>query len=220
MIDDRLNTSRWEMTAEQAAHTAHIARSGAQSFIHPRLARQIVSDYHITEGECLDMGAGSGRLGIELARITHLKVTAFDISSSMVKLAWEEVGLDGLGDQVSVVQGRAERMPFASDCFSIIVSKGSIWFFADKVKAFREIYRVLKPGGIAYMGCGDARRWPGNPADFIRVVRFRIKMQQRKFQKEWQRLRLPPEEWEIILKQAGVESYRFHSGYFWIEIRK
>ncbi|MCD6453359.1 MAG: class I SAM-dependent methyltransferase [Dehalococcoidales bacterium] len=220
MAGSELDVKRWEMTPEKARQMAHAARYGLYSYIPPLLAEQIVNDYHITWGKCLDVGAGSGRLGIEIARISQLEVTAFDISFSMLKLAQEEINLNRLKDQVVIVQGRAEAMPFAAGCFDLIVSKGSIWFFADKVRAFREIYRVLKPGGIAYVGCGDARRWPSNPSDFIRMVRFRIKMQERKFQKEWQRLRLPPQEWEIILKRAGVNDYRFHAGYFWIEIRK
>jgi len=36
----------------------------------------------------------------------------------------------------------------------LIVSRGSVFFWEDKTKAFKEIYRVLKPNGITYIGGG------------------------------------------------------------------
>ncbi len=42
--------------------------------IYPLLARQIFNDYKITTGICLEVGSGVGRLGIELAKLTSLKV--------------------------------------------------------------------------------------------------------------------------------------------------
>jgi hypothetical protein len=79
---------------------------------------------------------------------------------------------------------------------------------------------VLKPGGVTYIGCGDARQVPNNLRDLVKMVRFRFDMQKKKFQKEWRKLRLPRREWDIILSKAGIEEYKYHPGYLWIEIRK
>ena len=88
------------------------------------------------------------------------------------------------------------------------------------MKALKEIYRVLKPGGVAYIGCGDARRVPNNFRDLIKMIRFRFDMQKKKLQKKWRKLRLPPRKWDVILNKAGIERYKYYGGYFWIEIRK
>ena len=208
------------MSNEMVAKMAHLAKFGIQSYIPPLLARQIIDDYGISSGKCIDIGAGTGLLGIELAKISELEITALDISPAMVKLASEEVTLNGMEKRVSVRQGDAQELPFEDDYFDLVVSKGTLWFFKDKVKAFKEIYRVLKPGGITYIGCGDARRIPDNLRDIVKMVRFRFDMQRKKFQKEWRELRLPPREWNLILSEAGIERYKYYNGYFWIEIKK
>ena len=42
--------------------------------IFPYLAQQVVEDYKITEGICLDIGSGSGNWGLEIADITDMVV--------------------------------------------------------------------------------------------------------------------------------------------------
>jgi SAM-dependent methyltransferase len=45
-------------------------------------------------------------------------------------------------------------LPFADRCFQLAVSRGSVLFLEDRITAFREIHRVLVPGGQAYVGGG------------------------------------------------------------------
>ena len=52
------------------------------------------------------------------------------------------------------VVGDVHNMPYAGGFADLAVSRGSLPFWRDKKKAFGEIYRVLKPGGSAYIGCG------------------------------------------------------------------
>jgi len=51
----------------------------------------------------------------------------------------------------------------------IIVSRGSYQFWKNKTQAFKEIMRVLKPGGVAYIGRGFARDMPVEVARSIRT---------------------------------------------------
>jgi SAM-dependent methyltransferase len=50
----------------------------------------------------------------------------------------------------------------------VIVSRGSFWLWPDKVKAFAEIRRVLKPGGVAYIGRGFSENLPVDVAETVR----------------------------------------------------
>lgn len=208
------------MNPEMARKMAHKAKYGGHSYIAPLLAKQIISDYGIVKGKCLDIGSGSGLLSIEIAKISELDMTALDISPMMEKLAGEEVKLNGLEKRVQVIKADAQEIPFEADYFDLVVSKGTLWFFKDKVKAFKEMYRVVKPGGVIYIGCGDARQIPRDFSGFFKMLAFRLENQRRKFDKQWKQVRLPRQKWDEILKAAGIDQYKYYKGYLWIEIRK
>lgn len=125
--------------------------------IYPLLARQIFDDYRITTGICLDVGSGTGRLGIELAKLTSLKVYLLDISARTITDASKNICARGASSTVSAVQGSVHRLPFANNSVNLIVSRGSIFFWKDKSQGLREVYRILKPGGIAFIGGGVSR---------------------------------------------------------------
>jgi ubiquinone/menaquinone biosynthesis C-methylase UbiE len=122
--------------------------------LHPVIARQIVERCEIKNGICIDAGSGPAPLAIALAKITNLKIYAFDISEEMCKLAKENVKESRLSGKIIPILGDVEDMPFPDNSADLIVSRGSVFFWDDKVKAFKEIYRVLKPRGMTYIGGG------------------------------------------------------------------
>jgi ubiquinone/menaquinone biosynthesis C-methylase UbiE len=63
----------------------------------------------------------------------------------------------------------AHFLPFRDNYADIIVSRGSYHFWEDKVRAFSEIYRVLKPGAAAYIGRGFSKNLPLETAKKIRA---------------------------------------------------
>ena len=66
----------------------------------------------------------------------------------------------GLEDRLSAVVGVAEEMPFLDNSVDLLVSRGSIFFWDDPVKGLQEVYRVLRPGGKAYIGGGAGSGYP------------------------------------------------------------
>ena len=54
---------------------------------YPQTARRIIDQYGITEGRCLDIGAGTGRLEIELTKISNLNLIGLDINPSFAEFA-------------------------------------------------------------------------------------------------------------------------------------
>ena len=125
--------------------------------IYPLLARQIFNDYKITTGICLEVGSGAGRLGIELAKLTSLKVYLLDINTQAITVASKNICARGVSSRASAVQGSVQKLPFTNNSVNLIVSRGSIFFWKDKSQGVREIYRILKPGGIAFIGGGVSR---------------------------------------------------------------
>ncbi len=122
--------------------------------IYPVIARQITSAHGIAAGTCIDLGAGPGALCIALAEITDLRLYAVDKSPHSHAIALENIRDAGLENRITPVQSDIADMPFEKNFADLMVSRGSIFFWEDLEGAFREIYRVLKPGGRTHIGGG------------------------------------------------------------------
>jgi|GEM_PF-188280 len=123
--------------------------------IYPVIAKQILEKGKVpSNGKCLDLGSGNGHLGIALAKASELEVCLYDINQDMLNLAENRINDTGLKDQVSTLLGDACDLPFADQSMDLIISRGSMFFWENRVNAFKEIFRVLKPGGYTYIGGG------------------------------------------------------------------
>jgi len=96
----------------------------------------------------LDIGAGSGLDAFLAARAVggggH--VIAVDMTPAMIERGRENAALSGLR-QVEYRDGLAEALPVEDDSVDLVISNGVINLAPDKAAVFREIFRVLKPGG-------------------------------------------------------------------------
>jgi len=106
----------------------------------------------IREGICIDVGCGTGNLDIELAKRSKFKIIGLDIDPDMKPLFEKRVREAGLQDRLSFVTGDAQDMPFEDDYADVIVSRGTLTFIPDIGKCLREVDRVLKPTGVAFLG--------------------------------------------------------------------
>lgn len=122
--------------------------------VYPVIVNQIIKDTCKTKGNCLDIGTGPGYLGIEMAKATNCKVYLFDICKEILQIADENIKKQNLDTKVSTVKGDVHNIPFKDKSFDIIISRGSIFFWENQIEAFKEIYRVLAPNGITYIGGG------------------------------------------------------------------
>ena len=55
--------------------------------IYPLLIQQFVDDYGLSEGIAVDIGTGPGFLGLELAKITSMKIIFADINQHAIDTA-------------------------------------------------------------------------------------------------------------------------------------
>lgn len=121
---------------------------------YPLIADQILAHTGVTAGTCLDIGCGGGYLGIELARKSDLTIRFLDQSSQMLEIVKRNLAESGLTRRGETILANVEEIPLPDQSVDLAVSRGSIFFWEDLVAAFREIYRVLSPGGATYIGGG------------------------------------------------------------------
>lgn len=123
--------------------------------IYPVIAENIIRETEITRGLCLELGSGPGNLGLELAKLApDFELILFDQSADMLKIAEANSAELSLANRVKTRQGNVEELPFDDNSIDLIVSRGSIFFWEDQLMGVNEAYRVLKPGGCAYIGGG------------------------------------------------------------------
>jgi len=188
--------------------------------IYPYLARQVRKDYQVARGIAVDAGSGPGYWAIELAKIApDLKVYALDIDPEAVKIIRRNVAAAGLESRVEAVEGNVQEMPFTDGFADLVISRGSYPFWKDKVAAFREIRRILKPGGVAYIGGGLGSLIPDEERTRIREI-----MDERKIGPP-ANLEVSYEEMGRILRKAGILEFRIapDSGCLcglWVEFRR
>jgi ubiquinone/menaquinone biosynthesis C-methylase UbiE len=124
--------------------------------------RKIASDLvtKIGKGTILDLGSGTGYLSIEVAeRSPDLQVYGIDLSRRMVKIARRHArGVDN----ARFVFGNAARLPFKDNSIDLVISTGASHHWRTPRLVFEECYRVLKPGGEAwiYDGCPEVFQDP------------------------------------------------------------
>ncbi len=99
----------------------------------------------------LDLGAGPGLLSAELLRqIPQATVVGIDPLETMLKLAKEHTKQTG-GENFAMVQGVSERLPLKDNSFDGIASRFSLPYWSQPEQSFKEMHRVLKPGGIVVL---------------------------------------------------------------------
>ncbi len=146
------------------------AAEGKLAPVYPPLARYLAGHFNLgeKEGIGIDLGSGSGALALELARRSKLHWVNADINPHFFAGVLRRADAAGLGHRVSALFADAHALPFRDGYADIVVSRGTLQFWKDQPRAFREIHRVLKPGGVAFVGRGVA---PDLPVEEARKVR-------------------------------------------------
>ena len=93
----------------------------------------------------LDAGTGAGFFAILLARKGH-QVTGIDMSSDMLHEA--KKNMMAAGCRADFRKMSAQEPDFPDGTFDAVVSRNLTWTLPDVMEAYREWYRVLKPGGM------------------------------------------------------------------------
>ncbi len=95
----------------------------------------------------LDVACGPGSLTLPAAAIAQ-HVDALDFSEAMLELLRSRLASADVAN-VTAVHGDGQALPYADSQFDAAFSMFGLLFFPDRAQGFRELRRVLRPGGRA-----------------------------------------------------------------------
>ncbi len=98
----------------------------------------------------LDIGCGNGTVTIEIAKRCLCAIYGIDLSGVRIQSAQDKLNKlsKEIKDLVSFQKGTATKIQYQNENFTHVWSQATIYHVHDKEKAFKEICRVLKQGGV------------------------------------------------------------------------
>jgi sterol 24-C-methyltransferase len=106
---------------------------------------QLAKEIEIHEGDVvLDLGCGCGALAAHIAALLDCTVYGINIEKSQIEKAWENPDRSRLHFTVGDFN---EPFAFGDNMFDAVYAVQPLTYATDLEFTFREVFRVLKPGG-------------------------------------------------------------------------
>lgn len=195
---------------------------GARCYIMPEykyFVRKVLKK-GIRSGRVLDIGTGSGRLAIELARAkgTRFDIVALDISENMLRKARENARRYGVEDKIKFLAATAAALPFADNSFDLVISYASLHHWFKPLAVFDEVARVTRETGHAIIR--DNKRVYQSAA-WRAVIWLISRFMNRRHRENWPKAILAsytiPEVQEI-LRRSSLRDCRISSDFVFIDL--
>lgn len=116
-----------------------------------RWYRRLASERLATGATLLELGAGTGRITCALAKRGY-GVIALDAMPTMLERLRERLAGRRMARRVQVIRGDMRAIPCASASVPMVIapfnSLSHLYTWQDLLTCFREVHRVLAPGGV------------------------------------------------------------------------
>lgn len=111
----------------------------------------------------LELACGTGRLTRHMSRRldTVARIVATDVNPAMLRFAQQAIA----DPRVEWNTVDAVELPYPDSSFDLVVAQFGVMFYSDRLQAYREALRVLKPGGRLIFTCWNELE--ANPAAHI-----------------------------------------------------
>ena len=136
------------------------------------LVRQNLAGLDLAGKTVLDIGCGIGGGAIVIAGEKGARVIGLDIEAPLIARARRYAEKAGLADRIEFVLSSAGPLPVDDAAVDVVYSSGVFTQVADKLGMFREVHRVLRPGGV--FACYD---WMRGPGPFSEDIRYWFKLE-------------------------------------------
>ncbi len=134
------------------AFSAFLEEVWGEGYMSPGGAEEVsrvLEGLDLTGKTTLDIGCGTGAITLSLVK-DHgaARSVGIDVEAVVCEKARARAAGAGAAGQVEIVEVVPGPLPFADESFDLVFSKDSIIHIEDKEALARDVYRVLKPGGI------------------------------------------------------------------------
>jgi len=129
--------------------------------VYPYLADQILSYYARGQGDVLEWGPFSGGISLALRDKKPALKTAIAVEDEDVFALMQRM-LSGSKEGHDIRLEKSPLVPLCYDdhAFDLVVIRGAYFFLDREGKALQEIYRVMKTGGVGFIGGGYGENIP------------------------------------------------------------
>ncbi|KAK3643064.1 hypothetical protein LTR56_010438 [Elasticomyces elasticus] len=142
--------------APQVKHHEWRTAENSAAYLLPILQTTVKANPDL---KLLDVGAGSGTISASLAKyIPCGAVTATDISDDILERAGEHAKEQGVTN-ITFQSANIYKLPFEDNTFDIVHASMVLSHLDSPVQAYKEMLRVVKPGGIVANRESDLRMW-------------------------------------------------------------
>lgn len=109
----------------------------------------------------LDVATGTGDFALQALQLNPEKIIGVDISEGMLGVGRKKVQEKHLDHLVELRSGDSENLPFGENKFDAVTVAFGVRNFENLEQGLREMFRVLKPGGMAVvLEFSRPRRFP------------------------------------------------------------
>lgn len=116
---------------------------------HKKWKKQIVNICKkINPKKILDLATGTSDIAIELSSIKECKIIGVDPSSKMLEVGQSKIDNQNLNDNILLEKGNAENLKYDDGIFDVVTIGYGVRNFTNLKNSLKEIYRVLKKGGL------------------------------------------------------------------------
>jgi arsenite methyltransferase len=139
-----------DLLREEFNRWAEAGRGEGMEQDHLPIALPVVEKMGLVAADnVLDVGCGSGWLSRRLAkRVMEGRVVGMDISDEMIRVA-RRTSLDF--ENILYATGEVAEIPWEANFFNHAISVESAYYWPAPAAGVREIFRVLRPGGAAWI---------------------------------------------------------------------
>lgn len=100
----------------------------------------------------LDLATGTGDMAIVMAKkMRRSRITGADPSEGMLSVAREKIAKKGLSGRIGLEVAQAEELPYGESSFDAVTVVFGVRNFHDISAGLREMHRVLRRGGMAFI---------------------------------------------------------------------